>query len=130
MNACSVWYTSLTEAPCFMTFSRSTSAYSWGTLEREVVLSPASSGRLRASVRKVLRFDDRNSRSLPARSSSTNVNPPDVPMTGRAGGEKEKASPSGSDDRSALILFLMALSCYALEFRSSQRFRVTLKNVL
>src|SRR5580700_6863388 len=35
MKACSVWYTSLTEAPCFMTFSRSTSAYSCGTLERE-----------------------------------------------------------------------------------------------
>src|ERR1700741_5566787 len=130
MKACSVWYTSLTEAPCFMTFSRSTSAYSCGTLEREVVLSPASSGRFRASVRKVLRFDDRKSRSLPARSSSTNVNRPDVPIPGMAGGEKEKAIPYGSDDRSALIRCLMAWSCSERDFRSSQGFSVTKKKAL
>src|SRR4029079_16145499 len=130
MKACSVWYTSLTDAPCFMTFSRSTSAYNWGTLEREVVLSPASSGRLRASVRKVLRFDDRHSRYLPARSSSTNVNPPDVPMPGMAGGEKEKAIASGNDDRATLIRCLMAWSCSSRDFRSSQGFSVTKKKAL
>src|ERR1700723_430555 len=113
-----------------MTFSRSTSANSWGTLEREVVLSPASSGSLRASVKSVWRFDEKNSRSLPARSSSTNVKPPDVPMPGMAGGEKENAIPSGSDERSVLIRCLMAWSCSERDFRSPQGFRVTKKKAL
>ena len=36
-------------------------------------------------------FSARNAGSLPARSSSMNVTPPDVPMPGMAGGEKAKA---------------------------------------
>src|ERR1700732_173486 len=113
-----------------MTFARSTSAYSCGTLGRDVVLRPAISGRLRASVRKVSRFDERNLRSIPARSSKTKVNPPEVPTPGMAGGEKEKATPSGSDDSCSLMCCLIAWSCSGGEVRSSHGFNVTKKKAL
>ena len=67
-----------------------------GTLGRNVVLTPAISGRLRAAAMNVFRLLARNWTSLPARSSSTNVNPPEVPTPGMAGGEKSNAIPSGS----------------------------------
>ena len=56
---------------------------------------PAISGRLLAAPMNLLRLVARNCTSLPARSSRTNVNPPEVPTPGIAGGEKLIAKPSG-----------------------------------
>src|ERR1700730_13292498 len=81
--------------PCLITLSRSTLMNCWGTLPRNVVLTPAISGRLRAAVRNVFKLVARNCTSLPARSSRTNVNPPEVPTPGMAGGGKTKSNPLG-----------------------------------
>src|SRR5467141_3716929 len=69
--------------PCLMTLSRSTLTNCCGTLARKVVLKPAISGRFLAAVRNVCRLDARNCTSPPARSSSANVNPPEVPTPGK-----------------------------------------------
>ena len=82
--------------PCFSTFSRSTSTNFCGTLGRNVVLIAPISGRLRAAARNLSRLSARNWTSRPARSSSTNVNPPEVPTPGIAGGEKLKTVPCGN----------------------------------
>src|SRR5258708_9634608 len=94
--------------PCLMTLSRSTWTNCCGTLGRKVVLKPAISGRFRAAIRNVCRLDARNSTSLPARSSSANVNPPEVPTPGIAGGENEKAIPSGICESSRLMRCLIS----------------------
>jgi hypothetical protein len=65
----------------------------WGTLGSSVVVTEANSGRLRAAARNAFVFLARNATSLPERSSSTNVKPPDVPTPGIAGGENENAMP-------------------------------------
>ena len=57
---------------------------------------PAISGRLRAAARNLSTFAARYGISLPPRSSSTKVKPPEVPTPGMAGGEKLKAAPCGS----------------------------------
>ena len=57
--------------------------------------SSANSGRCRAAARNFAVFSARNAGSLPARSSSMNVTPPDVPMPGITGGENANACASG-----------------------------------
>src|SRR2546430_17743639 len=57
------------------------------SLGSRVVKSRANSGRFRAAPRKCSAFSARNAGSLPERSSSMKVTPPDVPMPGIAGGE-------------------------------------------
>ncbi len=54
-----------------------------------------------------------------------NVNPPDVPTPGMAGGEKPKATASGSLLSSRLRWALMAWNCSARVFRSPQSFMLT-----
>ena len=77
--------------PCLRTLSRSTSAKYCGVLGSSVVKSNANSGRFRAAARNFSVFSARNAGSLPARSSSMNVTPADVPMPGMAGGENANA---------------------------------------
>src|SRR5260370_40345708 len=79
-----------------MTLSRSTSTNCCGTLGRKVVLTFAISGRLRAAARNLFRLSARNWTSLPARSSRTKVNPPEVPTPGMAGGGEEEGEAFGS----------------------------------
>ena len=80
------------------------------------------SGRLRAAAMNLFTLSDRNWTSSPDRSSRMNVNPPDVPTPGMAGGEKPKATPSGSLLNSAFRRALMAWNCSARVLRSSQSF--------
>src|SRR3989475_2797913 len=68
--------------PCLIALSRSTWTNCCGTLGRNVVVTPAISGRFRAAARNVFKLLARNSTSLPARSSRTKVNPPEVPTPG------------------------------------------------
>src|ERR1700721_970981 len=81
--------------PCLITFSRSTFTNFCGTLGRNVVLIEPISGRLRAAARNLSKLAARNCTSFPARSSSTYVNPPEVPTPGIAGGAKLKTVPTG-----------------------------------
>ena len=81
------------QTPCFSTLSRSTSTKTCGTAGEKSGMTPAISGRLRAASMKVSRSRARNATSLPARSWSMNVTPPEVPMPGMAGGGKAKAAP-------------------------------------
>ncbi len=60
------------------------------------MLKAPISGRFRAAAMNVFKLFERNWTSLPARSSRTKVNPPEVPTPGIAGGEKPNATPSGS----------------------------------
>src|SRR5438552_1665602 len=82
-----VRYTSAIATPCLITLSRSTSMNCCGTLPRKVVFKLAISGRFRAATRNAFRFEVRNSTSLPARSSRTQVNPPEVPTPALARGD-------------------------------------------
>ena len=95
MKACSVWYTEARLMPCRSTLSRSTSAKICGTLGSRVVKSRLNSGRLRASVRNFAVCSARKAGSLPTRSCSTKVTPPEVPTPGMEGGAKPKATASG-----------------------------------
>ena len=81
--------------PCLSTLSRSTAMNCCGTRGRNVVFTVAISGRFRAAARNLSTLAARNSMSPPARSSRTNVNPPEVPTPGIAGGENENATPWG-----------------------------------
>ena len=74
------------------------------------------SGRLRAAAMNLFRLSDRNLTSPPERSSRMKVNPPEVPTPGMAGGEKPKATPSGSLLNSAFRRALMAWNCSAPGF--------------
>ena len=56
----------------------------------------ASSGRLRAAAMKASTLFARRSVSPPERSSRTKLMSPEVPAPGIAGGEKAKATASGS----------------------------------
>src|SRR5439155_351876 len=69
-----------------MTFSRSTSTNCCGTAGRNVLTMPAISLRFCAAAMNLFRLSARNWTSFPARSSSTNVNPPEVPTPGIDGG--------------------------------------------
>ena len=57
----------------------------------------------------LLTFSVRNGRSPPERSSSMKVTPPEVPTPGMAGGEKEKAMPSGTLASSGEMWLRMAV---------------------
>ncbi len=81
------------------------------------MLRLAISGRLRASAMNLFRLLLRKATSCPERSSSKNVNPPDVPTPGIAGGEKLKATPSGSLLNSAFRCCLIACICCARSLR-------------
>ncbi len=116
--------------PCLITLSRSTVTNCWGTLGRYVVARKPISGRLRAAAMNVLKFCVRNSTSLPARSSRTNVNPPEVPTPGIAGGEKSNAIPSGISLNFWFSRVLISWNCSALDFLASQSSSVTKKNAL
>ena len=80
---------------------------------------PPISGRLRAASTNLPTFCARKPMSLPERSSSMKVNPPEVPTPGIAGGGKAKAIPSGNPassfvqahlDRVVLLFRLGALA--------------------
>ncbi len=75
-------------------------AYIWGTFDENDVFMDANSGLLRASSRNLRRFSARKSIPFPARSSSMNVIPPEVPMPGMAGGEKANVWADGIFDNS------------------------------
>ena len=68
--------------------------------------------------------------SLPARSSTTMVTPPAVPMPGMAGGEKAKATPCGSFANSRFRWAMMASYFSSGFFRSCQGLSVMKKNPL
>ena len=68
--------------------------------------------------------------SLPARSSSTNVKPPAVPMPGIDGGENAIALPSGILRSSALMWARMAPNFSSGLVRSDQGLKLTKKKAL
>ena len=110
--------------------SWSTSTYSWGTVGRKVVETVASSGRFLAASMKVAVLAARNSRSLPARSSSMKVTPPEVPIPGMAGGEKAKPTAPLRLPSFLLSACLMASYCTSGSVRSAQSSKVTKKKAL
>ena len=95
------------------------------------MLKPAISGRLRAAAMNLFRLAARNGTSLPARSSRTNVNPPDVPTPGIAGGEKSEGDPFGKLAQLRIQVLLDRLKLFVLlRLRSPQSFSVTKKKPL
>ena len=96
----------------------------------KVVVTRANSGRFRASARNFCVFSHRKAMSFPARSSSTMVTPPAVPIPGMAGGEKAKATPCGSFANSRFRWAMMASYFSSGFFRSSQGLRVMKKKPL
>src|SRR6266699_7063344 len=113
-----------------MTLSRSTLTKTCGTFGKKVGISVPSSGRLLAASKNVFRFCARNPTSLPARSSSINVNPPEVPTPGIGGGGNAKAIPSLRVERYLFRRALIAGYCSSGFVRSLQGLKVTKKNAL
>ena len=101
-----------------------------GTKGEKVVVTPASSGRWRAASTNVRTFPARKAMSLPARSSSRKVTPPEVPTPGMAGGEKAKARAPGIRERAPLRRRLMASYFSSGALRSAQSWRVMKKKLL
>ena len=75
-------------------------------------------------------FSARKVTSLPARSCSTMVTPPEVPTPGMAGGGKAKPMASGIFAISLLMWLRMAMYCSSGWVRSDQFFSEMKKKVL
>src|SRR5205085_1833654 len=101
-----------------------------GTFGKNVVIIPLSSGRFLAASRNVFRLLERKETSLPARSSKTKVNPPDVPTPGMTGGGNANAIPSLKPESSLFKLALIAWYCSSGFVRSLHGLNVTKKNAL
>ena len=95
-----------------------------------MVVTIPISGRFLAASRNLFRLFTRNSGSLPARSSSTNWNPPEVPTPEIAGGEKAKTVPWGRVRSLRFSFALMTWNCSSMCLRSSHGCSVTQKNAL
>ena len=94
------------------------------------MLTEASSGRAWAAWMNLRTFPARKARSRPARSSSTMVTPPEVPMPGIAGGGKAKPMASGMAANSRFSRAMMAAAFSSGACRSSHGFREMKKNPL
>jgi hypothetical protein len=77
------------------TWSRSTSTKICGTVGRKVVETPTSSGRFRAASMNLVVFSARKAISLPARSWSMKVAPPDGADPGMAGRREGECDGTG-----------------------------------
>ena len=97
---------------------------------RNVVLTEAISGRLRAAAMNLFVLPARNATSPPERSSRTNVKPPDVPTPGMAGGENENAMPCRRPASFWFTLLRMNWYCSSRVLPFAHSFNVTKKNAL